>query len=146
LAATAHEAPGDGDDVGEEFVPDLGPRPELPGRPVLASASDSQPVPTAAQPRIDRIVSDQAYPNLILPVRSSGENVTSLQIPVLPADEYFSQWPQSTDTGLSGAQLQWLKKQGYRVERVRRFVPVQLEGGGGVLLPVESIGVHDDVR
>lgn len=82
---------------------------------------------------------------LELPLGRSGEEVESVEIPVFHADDYFSRWPDASASLLTPEQRRLFEQEGYYVRRSQHFVPVTLEGGGSVLLPVETIDVQDNV-
>lgn len=122
----------------------------------LASRRAEQPVMNAglAQPLSSGVVSDHAgnQPGSSLGTRhqsfrpignvrlvvNGGGSPSAKSMPVYPAPDDMQAWMNQDQPTLSPELVQQLESRGHQVQRQKQYIPVQLEDGRQIIVPVEG--------
>ncbi len=72
-----------------------------------------------------------------------GQKTTGIPIPVDPNRTYDPNQPWDDSWGMTAQDLKKLKEQGHPVETHNRLIPVSLDNGGQVVVPMQEVILHD---
>lgn len=82
-------------------------------------------------------------PGFVYVSQWDGQNTTGIPIPVDPNRPYDPQQPWDDSWGMTAQDLQKLKDQGHPVETHNRLIPVSLDNGEQVVVPMQEVILHD---
>lgn len=102
--------------------------------------TDNNPVNTSPVPGVQHEVQK---PKFVYVNQWDGQNTTGIPIPVDPDRPYDPQQPWDESVGISAQELQKLKDEGRPVETYNRLIPVTLDNGNKVVVPMQEVIVHD---
>ena len=123
-----------------------GARPEGPlaGPGVQDLAGNSTRIdqpPETLLPPDEQASSQQGFETLTLAVKGPS-GVEHIQAPVVAVDRYDPSWFEGQPSRFPAEMIQKLRNAGHRVEQYRELVPVDLDDGRKLVLPVDQVEVR----
>lgn len=123
-------------DVAESQPPAAGlPAPVAPDEPVRLAA-DAAPV------AVSRAPAQRPWQMVRIPVRQQEGNVQWIEVPAVASDRVDDGWLSGTPAPLTPEVLRDLRAAGLDVRQSRQLVPMPMEGGGRVVVPVDDVDVQ----
>lgn len=114
-----------------------GDSPELPGRPVTSIQNPLEQDPSG-MPKHEVQKPKFVYVNQI-----DGQNTTGIPIPVDPSRTYDPQQPWDDSWGMPPEELKKLQDEGRQFETHNRLIPVTLDNGQRVVVPMQEVLLYD---
>ena len=88
-------------------------------------------------------VSSEVWQTVALPVADeAGESTESLRLPARVADHLDPQWLESFPPAMPGDVISALRESGHEVQQQREVVPVPLQDGRRLMVPVDQVEVR----
>ncbi len=71
-----------------------------------------------------------------------GQQERTIDLPACERRQLDAEWLESLPSALPPEVLQALERTGHRVRRVREFIPIEMQDGRRLVVPIEEIEVH----
>ena len=112
-----------------------------PGAKDLAGQSTRMEQPTESSLPPNEQGSQDGFETLTLAV-TGPSGVEHIQAPVVAVDRYDPSWFEGQPSRFPAEMIQKLRRAGHRVEQYRELVPVDLDDGRKLVLPVDQVEVR----
>jgi hypothetical protein len=113
-------------------------------RPVDLAASSPRSGDRAETPvgPVDTAVPGASELQMVTLSVDGAEGKQSIEVPVIPADRYDPNWLGDQPSAVPAEVLRALRQSGHRVDQRRNLVPVEMQDGSRLFVPVDQFDVR----